>query len=551
MEKKNTKVVILGLDGADFAVVEPLAAAGKLPHLASLMNEGTRGLLKSTIMPNSFPAWVSCLTGVGPGKHGIFWPLVRRDGRAYPLRLMNATDIGARRLWDLLAAQGRRAGVVNVPPEYPPSAVNGFMVSGALTPGMDSAFTFPPQLRDEVLAAVPGYRCEIDYGDVNLDRLAKQILVSIENREKLVLHLLETKDWDLFVAVFTESDLSQHRFWAGLDPRHPDHGRFKRKFGTFIPDVYERLDEMVGRVLPRIPADAFLFVVSDHGFGPFYQSFSIPRWLKDHGYLVEKRPTVRARAKDLLVGALGHERARWMKRTLFSLRGSPQKLRTVRKLRERDESLAEAASQNIAWGRTKAYPTADIGIRLNLKDREPQGIVAPGAEANALLQEMAGQLKRLRYSNGEPVFEAVLAKEEAFSGPSAGRAADLIVPINYAKAPAAPEPWPFTLTHPTLTGMHAPQGVLIARGPGIKRGAVIRDAEIVDITPTILYLFAAPLTEDMDGEVLFDLFTTEAQAGHKVVREGSSLRDRPGEEVLSDDERRDVEQRLRDLGYID
>jgi len=242
MEKKIAKVVVLGLDGADFAVVAPLVAAGKLPHLAALMNEGTRGFLQSTIMPNSFPAWVSCLTGVGPGKHGIFWPLVRRDGRAYPLRLMNATDIGARRLWDLLAAQGRRAGVVNVPPEYPSSAVNGFMVSGALTPGMESAFAFPPQLRDEVLAVVPGYRCEIDYGDMNLGRLAKQILVSIENREKLVLHLLEKKAWDLFVAVFTESDLSQHRVWAGLDPRHPDHGRFKRKFGTFIPDVYERLD---------------------------------------------------------------------------------------------------------------------------------------------------------------------------------------------------------------------------------------------------------------------------------------------------------------------
>jgi predicted AlkP superfamily phosphohydrolase/phosphomutase len=551
MDTKSPKVMVLGLDGADSGIIEPLMAVGKLPHIASLMKEGTRGSLKSTVMPNSFPAWVSCLTGVNPGKHGIYWPLIRRGGSAYPLRLMNSSDIRAKRLWDLLGAQGRRVGVVNVPTEYPPAEVNGFLVCGALTPGMDSDFTYPPGLRDEVSAAVPGSRCAIESADLNLERLADQILGSIENREKLVLHLLEERDWDLFVAVFTETDLTQHKFWAGIDPKHPDHARFEKRYGTFVHDVYQRLDETVGRVIQKIPEDAFIFVISDHGFGPFYQSFSLPRWLRENGYLDVRKPTPWARIKNLLVAAMGPQKAGWMKRTLSSFKGASKKNRTVRIQRERDESSGEAASKKIVWERTKAYHTADYGIRINVKGREPQGIVAPGAEANLLIKEMAEKLKRLRYSNGEPVFEAVLAKEEAFSGPFVQEAPDLIVPINHAKAPPAPEQWNYALTHPTLTGTHAPQGVFIGRGPGIRVGAIIQGAEIVDITPTILYLFDAPLTEDMDGAVLFDLFTPESKASRKVVRKGSSLKDRSGEEVLSGEERQRLEERLKNLGYID
>lgn len=551
MDKKSPKVLVLGLDGADFGIMDPLMAEGKLPHLASLMKMGTRGQLRSTVMPNSFPAWTSCVTGVNPGKHGIFWALVRRGGSAYPLRLMSSRDIRAKRLWDLLGAEGRRVGVVNVPTEYPPSAVNGFLICGALTPGMDRDFTFPPELRDEVFAAVPDYRCEIDYADVNLERLADQTLESIDNREKLILHLLENKAWDLFFAVFTETDLTQHKYWAGIDPKHPDHARFEKKFGTFVYDVYQRLDETVGRVIRKVPESAFVFVISDHGFGPFYQSFSIPRWLEKNGYLVVDTPPFRGRVKKLLAGTLGPERTLRMKRLLSSLKASLKRTRTVRYQRERDESSSESASREIVWESTRAYFTSDFGVRVNLKGREPNGVVNPGSEAEALVEEMAEKLRRLKYSNGEPVFEAVLTKDEAFSGPSVVEAPDLIVPINHAKAPAAPEKWGFTLTHPTLTGTHAPQGVLIARGPGIKAGTVLQGAAITDITPTILYLFDAPLTEDMDGAVLFDLFTPEWKAGRGVVRRGSSLKDRSEEEVLSDEERLRLEERLKSLGYID
>jgi predicted AlkP superfamily phosphohydrolase/phosphomutase len=551
MDQKRPKVVVIGLDGADFRTIDPLMAEGRLPHLASLMKAGTSGRLRSTVMPNSFPAWTSCITGVNPGKHGIFWALVRRGGAAFPLRLMSGADIRVKRLWDILGAEGRRVGVVNVPVEYPPSEVNGFLVCGALTPGPDCAFTYPPGLREEVFEAAPGYACEIDYADMNLGRLARQTLRSIADREKLILYLLERKEWDLFFAVFTESDLVQHKYWAGIDPRHPEHARFRRRFGTFVHDVYRRLDEAVGRILDAIPAGACVLVVSDHGFGPFYQSFSVPRWLEKNGYLALEAPSAGARLKRLVSGTLGARGTLPLKRLAASLRSLSKRSRSVRSQRERDASSGARAGRSISWAKTRAYFTADFGIRLNLKGREPCGIVEPGPESEALVREMAEKLKPLKYSNGEPVFETVLTKEEAFTGPSVPDAPDLVVPINHAEAPPALEKWDFALTHPTLTGTHAPDGVLIVRGPGIKAGAVIAGAQIVDLTPTVLYLFGVPLTEDMDGKVLQDLFLAGAGTRPDITRRGTSFR--PGPEGLdpASEEGRRVRERLRGLGYIE
>ena len=115
------KVLVIGLDGATFSVIDPMIEQGRLPHLASLIKGGTRTPLKSTTMPNSYPAWASATTGVNPGKHSIFWSLIRKDNNSYPLQLMNSNDIQAKTLWHTLGDHGKKVVVVNVPTEYPPT----------------------------------------------------------------------------------------------------------------------------------------------------------------------------------------------------------------------------------------------------------------------------------------------------------------------------------------------------------------------------------------------------------------------------------------------
>jgi len=506
MKRPVEKVLVIGLDGATFSVIDPMIEQGRLPHLAAMIKKGGRTPLKSTTMPNSYPAWASATTGVNPGKHSIFWSLIRKDNNSYPLQLMNSNDIKAKTLWHTLGDHGKRVVVVNVPTEYPPRAVNGSLVCGALTPGPESDYTYPKELKDEILKVVPEYRCEIDFANIDLQELSREIMQSIENRERLLLHFLKEKPWDLFFAVFTESDLAQHKYWAGIDPAHPDHRRFKKKYGTFFQDVYVRLDEAVGKLLQDTPPETAVFVVSDHGFGPFYQAFSLPQWLMEKQHLYLKKST----SKSLLKQVVKSERLRKKMRLLTQYLSHYLTLKKgrldVRKLREKDMLSSAQAAQRTDWERSSAYYTSDYGIRLNLKGREPFGTVMPGDEENRIKERLKAELRQLTYSNGRPVFEAVLTKEEAFSGPFVEKAPDLIIPVNHAEAPPAPEKWTYTLTHTSLTGTHTPQGILIACGKGIKKEAILKSANILDLTPSILSLLGIPLEEDYDGRVLQELF---------------------------------------------
>ena len=94
------------------------------------------------------------MTGCNHGKHGVFDFVSAKQGT---FNIVNATAVDAAPLWDLLSAQGKRVGVLNVPVTYPPWEVNGFMISGFETPNIRSDFTYPPDLKDEILRRWPDY----------------------------------------------------------------------------------------------------------------------------------------------------------------------------------------------------------------------------------------------------------------------------------------------------------------------------------------------------------------------------------------------------------
>ncbi len=551
MELSNRKVLVIGLDGATFDIIDPLIEKGKLPNLERLMRMGTRAALKSTIMPNSFPAWSSCVTGVNPGKHGIFWSLIRKNGCAYPLRLMGSPDVKAKTLFDLLGSKGYRVGVFNVPVFYPPFHVNGFLVCGALTPAGAGEFAYPNDLKKEIFSVVQDYKCEIDFAQMDLDRLATQLMKSIENREKLLLHFLEKKRWDLFFAVFTETDLVQHKFWPCIDSAHPDHHRFHTSFGNFVYDIYERLDRSVGALVDAAPENTTVFIVSDHGFGPFYQTFSLKKWLIEKGFLVIRESIFKMSLKKLFALAGITQGAKEIRDRMAYIRKRLKGETNVRALRESDVEFSKRSVEEIVWEKTLAYFTSDYGIRINLRGREPSGLVSPGSEEEKIKMEIKKELKYLRYSNGEPVFEAVLTKEDAFSGPFVPDAPDIIAPINHKGAPPEPEKWPYTLTHPTLKGNHTPYGIFIGSGLDLKKGHLLEKATITDVTPTILYLFGESLTESMDGEILINMFEGQREMPDQPLKNDLSpegLSEASSSSFFDDS---DVEQRLRDLGYID
>ena len=121
------KLIIVGIDAADFQVSSDLMESGDLPRLSAIREGGHFSSLKSVIPPNTAPGWTSITTGVNPGKHGIYYFY---NFSTFPLTIANATNTSTPRIWDYVRAFEGRSVVVNVPVTYPVHAISGSIVAG-------------------------------------------------------------------------------------------------------------------------------------------------------------------------------------------------------------------------------------------------------------------------------------------------------------------------------------------------------------------------------------------------------------------------------------
>ena len=144
------RVLVIGLDGVTFDLLGPWIEAGELPNLRRLMQQGAWGELRSTLPPISSSSWSSFATGVNPGKHGLV-DFVYPGTDSYKVSMINATSRRTRALWNWLNDAGYKVGLLGIPTTYPTEAVDGFMVSGFLSPGPDSDWAYPPSLKPELV----------------------------------------------------------------------------------------------------------------------------------------------------------------------------------------------------------------------------------------------------------------------------------------------------------------------------------------------------------------------------------------------------------------
>jgi predicted AlkP superfamily phosphohydrolase/phosphomutase len=533
------RVLVLGLDGATFDVIDRLIAEGRMPNLERLARDGVRGKLESTAITNSFPAWSSCTTGVNPGKHGIFYALLR-DRTRYGLKLMNSSDVKARRLWNLLNDAGYTTGIVNVPGTYPPQPLDGFLVTDMLTPSLESRLTEPESLKGEMLEALGDYIIDVPIGLGTKEYVRERLHRSIEIREELALWLLERHDPDFFMCIFTELDRCQHRFWNDQDPSHPLYAE-GNQFEGVVDEIYERCDRAVGRILEHVGPDATVFVVSDHGFAGYRRNVLINHWLIDQGLLVLQDPPA---GPGLLGRAIGR-----LKRALSPL-APPKDGKTYVSKWTNVTTSENDYLDRVDWSRTRVYFAQHGGLRINLAGREPQGIVTE-AEYPAVIGKIRREIVKLRFpDSGEQIFERIVTKEEAFSGPFLEDAPDVLVDGSRRSRLRMSIMPGHGLFVDAIHGGHDRFGIFYAVGKGIKRAATVEDARLLDVTPTVLYRFGAPLTTDMDGRVLEEVFTDEFRRDRTIDRHGTSVLTDRSEEAFSDDEREELEGRLRDLGYI-
>lgn len=541
----SLKAAVIGLDGATFEIINHLMTLGRLPNLKRLIAEGTAGPLRSSITPNSFPGWTSAATGTSEGRHGIFMPLVRREDN-FSLKAMSTLDIKAKSIWELLSERGRRVGVINDPCSYPALTVNGYLVCGMLWPGGDQPYTYPQNLADEIESVVPGYIVDVNLHGKDKEEIARELLRSIDLRLAATRYLYNKYPADLFWAVFTESDRAQHRLWAAMDADHPKYSEQPESLRNTIFEIYEKLDHAVGELVDQLSEDTSVFIVSDHGFGPFYTAFDIPQWLLDQGYLVEKGEKAKLKSALKKIGVLDEVASvyRAIKKPFQKEIGYG-----AAKLKSQEGDTQDYFAK-LDWSKTRAYYTLDGGIRLNLQGREPEGIIAPGAEAENLKREIKAKLLAHNFPNGKPVFRYILTQDEAFDGPYRHYAPDLILAIDHGAYRGAIKSDKYLTPSNHNTGEHTPDGVFIAWGKNIKQGVQVTGANLRDVAPTVLYHLDEALTPEMDGRALLEIFTAEFNENRAVQRTGCSYKEpvESNDEEIYEDE--GVADKLRSLGYI-
>jgi hypothetical protein len=160
-QRRTPRILVIGLDGATYDLLQPMIQAGWLPNVQRALNEGAHGVLRSTVPPLTAPAWTSFQTGLNPGRHGVFSFQRRSRRHALEREFVNSTSHRwATRLWHWLAQHGLTSGVINLPMTWPPQPMptGSYLVSGMETPSTDHPFTDPPELADELRAR--GYICD-------------------------------------------------------------------------------------------------------------------------------------------------------------------------------------------------------------------------------------------------------------------------------------------------------------------------------------------------------------------------------------------------------
>jgi predicted AlkP superfamily phosphohydrolase/phosphomutase len=577
MPDKNSqhqRLFILGLDGGTFDLIRPWVREGRLPNLARLLDSGSHAELASTIPPMTPPGWTSFMTGMNPGKHGIFDFTEREPGR-YGVKIVNATDRQARSIWSLLSQSGKRVASIGVPLTYPPEPVNGVMISGFDSPVLDRRIMYPPELFEELQRAVGGYPVSPDFVRHvvrgNPTRALEVICETMDQKARAAEYLLKREAWDCFMLVFGETDAGVHYFWGHRDPSSPHHSRRAEPGPDPIRKIYEKADEILGRLWPLLPSGTGMVLVSDHGTGGSGRKMVyLNRWLESEGFLAFRAGTGRGLFRTMGWRLLDEMRS-WARAML------PQPI--VKRLRYRSGLGARLESNQrysgIDWTRTSVYSDETPhypNLCVNMKGREPEGGVNPGQEYETVRDRVMERLGEWRDpETRRPMVKRVYKREEVYHGPCLERAPDLLVTWNLdgdysylhgsslmasGKNPVVsirPDGWGRTRSMLNRSGSHRENGIFLIRGEGVRGGHRLSGAAITDVAPTLLYWMGLPVPSEMDGQVLTEAFEEDYRRNHPVHRNGAYGEAVPerARMVYSEEETKKVEDRLKSLGYIE
>ncbi len=297
------------------------------------------------------------------------------------------------------------------------------------------------------------------------DGFIQQVYSYQEEREKMFWDTFKKFKRGLLVQVYEETDRIQHMFWRYLSdsgspadkPSREDH------IVNAIKRSYKRMDDFLGRLMPKLGKNDLLMIVSDHGFNKVNRDFHLNSWLHKEGYLV---------LKD-------------------------------------GKTSSDKFYKDVDWSKSRAYGQGLHGIFVNMKGRERHGIVSPGKEAEDLKAEIKQKLKDLKdIEKGDVVAKGVYKREELYKGPYTKNAPDVVIGYNlgYRVSPESAVNYiGDTIISDNTRMWSGDHSFTRAFVPGIffcNKKIKTKHPSIMDISPTILSAFGIKKPSFIDGNDL-------------------------------------------------
>ncbi len=528
------RVLLIGLDGATFDVLEPLMDQGVMPTLKGLIESGVRATLRSTVPALTPPAWTSLVSGRGPGAHGIFDFFRKDTSSSRFFRFLTSRDVACPTMWSLAHDAGLRSTVLNFPLTFPAPKVAGHIVPGGFMPWRQLRLGCHPEGLFDRLKTLPSFNPRELALDMSQEAKAIEGCADEEYEPWIEMHIRRERQWvdiaryldneqpsDFTAVMFDGTDKIQHLCWRFVDPTMSDgvQSPWERAVRDRCRAYFRELDLRIGELCETF-ADSTIIVASDHGFGPQVRTFFANRWLES-------------------IGQLAWHSGQAPESPSVSTLGLNQ--------------LARSAYQ-IDWSRTRAFaplPSGN-GIHIVRADEEHPGGV-PADEYEAYRDQLAADLLTVEDpESGEQVVAHVWTREELFTGASLALAPDLTLELQDGGLMSILSSPEAVRRRPVPTGTHRPDGVFVAAGPDIQHGLRLEPLSILDVAPMMMHALALPIPSSFEGRFAAEAFTPSALLVRPARREeiGGTLAS-VGDAGLDAEAEAEILQRLQALGYVE
>jgi predicted dehydrogenase/predicted AlkP superfamily phosphohydrolase/phosphomutase len=530
--RTKQRLLFIGLDAGDTDLIERWCEEGHLPNISKMRSQGTWARMRTTAEVVHVSAWPSIFTGASPDEHGLYHAYVMQPGQQSPVR-PRPDQSPVPFLWKLLSDHGKRCIIMDAFMTCPLQNFNGTqIVEWGTWSWFSEPMISPESVRREIQKKFGSYPAE-DHSKVGMtpppdpQGFHQRLLAAVAKKTEVVRWLMDKEDWDLFLVVFGESHPAGHYFWHYHDQSYIAHSK-ERPGQSALRDIYIALDKAIGEILKSVDSATTVLLVSGDGMGPNYSGSHILNDLLARMKLFNSIPSSANGAAGMQKGETRAAKADLMStvRNMIpkSFRVAVSRALLPRKVNEKLSLRWKTAG--ISWQHTRAFliENANEGyIRINLKGREPQGIVAPGIEYEELCEELYQTVKSaINPANGKRAAHTVYKTDDVYRGPCRNHMPDIIINWNddakvttelltekYGLARSAQPGYALT---PYYTGNHRPTAFAVAVGSEVPKGNTLNGTSILDLAPTILTYFDITPPDYMSGKVLTQLRNCANQA---------------------------------------